>query len=101
VIRWRGHLELVLSRYARKPVERDVRYLLWMTLYQVGFMKKAHYHVVKEAVEYARNEKGKFVAGFVNAVLRRSVSDRETPRRVPCRGGSAGLSINGSPIAGR
>jgi len=49
-----------------------------MTLYQVGFMKKAHYHVVKEAVEYARNEKGKFVAGFVNAVLRRYVSDRET-----------------------
>lgn len=49
-----------------------------MTLYQVGFMKKAYYHVVKEAVEYARNEKGKFVAGFVNAVLRRYVNDRET-----------------------
>jgi 16S rRNA (cytosine967-C5)-methyltransferase len=48
-----------------------------MTLYQVGFMKKAYYHVVKEAVEYARREKGKFVAGFVNAVLRRYVSDRE------------------------
>lgn len=52
-----------------------------MTLYQVGFMKKAYYHVVKEAVEYARREKGKFVAGFVNAVLRRYVSDRET--RIP------------------
>ncbi len=49
-----------------------------MTFYQVGFMKKAHYHVVKEAVEYARNEKGKFVAGFVNAVLRKYVSDKET-----------------------
>lgn len=77
MIRWRGYLEIILSRYAKKPVEKDVRYLLWMTLYQVGFMKKAHYHVVKEAVEYARNEKGKFVAGFVNAVLRRFVSDRE------------------------
>jgi 16S rRNA (cytosine967-C5)-methyltransferase len=77
VIRWRGYLELVLSRYAKKPVEKDVRYLLWMTLYQVGFMKKAYYHVVKEAVDYARHEKGKLVAGFVNAVLRRYVSDRE------------------------
>ncbi|OPY02456.1 MAG: Ribosomal RNA small subunit methyltransferase B [Syntrophorhabdus sp. PtaB.Bin184] len=78
MIRWRGYLDLVLSRYVRKPVEKDVRYLLWMTLYQVGFMKKAYYHVVKEAVQYARNERGKFVAGFVNAVLRRYVNDRET-----------------------
>lgn len=77
VIRWRGYLDFVLSCYATKPIERDVRYLLWITLYQVGFMRKAHYHVVKEAVDFARSEKGKFVAGFLNAVLRRFVDDRD------------------------
>lgn len=40
-------------------------------------MKKAHYHVTGEAVEYAKKEKGRFVAGFVNAVLRRYVNDKE------------------------
>ncbi|MBP1749912.1 MAG: rRNA ((967)-C(5))-methyltransferase [Deltaproteobacteria bacterium] len=48
-----------------------------MTLYQVGFMRKAHYHVIKESVEYAKNEHGKFVAGFLNAILRRFVNDTE------------------------
>lgn len=38
-------------------------------------MKKAHYHVVKESVEYAKNEYGRSVAGFVNAVLRKLVND--------------------------
>ncbi len=48
-----------------------------MTLYQVGFMKKAHYHVIKESVEYAKGEHGQFVAGFINAILRRFVNDTE------------------------
>lgn len=76
VVRWRGYLDFVLSRYTSKPIDRDIRYLLWITMYQVGFMKKAHYHVIKEAVEYAKKENGKFVAGFVNAILRRFVSDK-------------------------
>lgn len=76
-MRHRGYLEFVLSRYTTKPIDRDVRYLLWITIYQAGFMKKAHYHVINEAVDYAKNEKGKFVAGFVNAVLRRFINDTE------------------------
>ncbi len=40
-------------------------------------MKKAHYHVVKESVEYAKKEHGKPVAGFVNAMLRKFVNDEE------------------------
>ena len=54
-----------------------MRYLLWMTLYQVFFMHKAIYHVVDEAVEYAKQAKGQGTANFVNAVLRRSIRERE------------------------
>ena len=77
VIRWRGFLDFVIARYTTKPIKKDVRHLLRITLYQVGFMKKAHYHVINEAVEYAAKEQGKFVGGFVNAVLRRFVNDKE------------------------
>jgi len=77
VVRWRGYLEHVLSRYTAKPIDSDIRYLLWMSIYQVGFMKKAHYHVIKEAVDYAKKARGKFVAGFVNAVLRKFANDKE------------------------
>ncbi len=77
VTRWRGYLDFLIARYATKPVDKDVRHLLWITLYQVGFMKKAHYHVINESVEYAKREHGKFIAGFVNAVVRRFTNDTE------------------------
>ncbi len=40
-------------------------------------MKKAYYHVVKESVEYAKNEYGGSVSGFLNAILRRFLNDAE------------------------
>ena len=48
-----------------------------MGLYQILFMKKAAYHVVNETVEYAKAEKGAGVAGFVNAVLRRAIREKD------------------------
>jgi 16S rRNA (cytosine967-C5)-methyltransferase len=85
VIRWRLYLDWVLSHFVKEGLKRDVRLLLRMGLYQVFFMKKAAYHVVDETVDHAKAEKGKGVANFVNAVLRRSISERESlsPPRDP------------------
>lgn len=77
VVRWRLYLDWVLSRLAKEGVKKDVRRLLWMGLYQILFMKKAAYHVVNETVEYAKAEKGAGVAGFVNAVLRRAIREKD------------------------
>jgi len=44
-------------------------------MYQIQFMKKPYYHVVKETVEYVKKRKGKDVANFINAILRRFVND--------------------------
>jgi 16S rRNA (cytosine967-C5)-methyltransferase len=77
VVRWKGYLDWVLSQLVRKGVKGDIRYLLWISFYQIAYMKKAHYHVVKEAVEYAKERKGVKVANFVNAVLRRFSVERE------------------------
>ncbi len=75
VIRHRAYLDWIVSRLARKGVKGDVRLLLMISVYQIAFMKKANYHVVKEAVEFVKMRKGVKVASFVNAVLRKSSKD--------------------------
>ncbi len=75
VFRWKGYLDWVLSHYVRKPLKKDVRYLLWVALYQSFFMKKGSHHVVNETVEYVKKEKNVAVANFVNAVLRKAVKE--------------------------
>jgi 16S rRNA (cytosine967-C5)-methyltransferase len=80
VVRWKDYLDWVLSHYIRKPLRKDLRYLLWVALYQSFFMKKGTHHVVNEAVEYIKKEKGAAVANFANAVLRKAVSQgRQLP----------------------
>lgn len=78
VVRRRLYLDWVISHFVKRNLKEDLRYLLWMTLYQVFFMHKAVYHVVDEAVEYAKGSKGRDAANFVNAVLRRSIRERES-----------------------
>ena len=58
VVRWKLYLDWVLSHFVKEGLKKDVRHLLWMSLYQVFFMKKAAYHVVNEAVDHAKKEKG-------------------------------------------
>ena len=77
VIRWKLSLDWLLSHFVKEGLKKDVRYLLWMSLYQIFFMKKAAFHVVGETVEYAKKEKGQRVANFVNAVLRRSIREKD------------------------
>jgi 16S rRNA (cytosine967-C5)-methyltransferase len=77
-IRWKSYFDWVLSLYTNRPIENDLRYLLWLSLYQISFMKKAPYHVVNEVVSCTKKEKGKWVANFVNALLRQYLRDRDT-----------------------
>jgi 16S rRNA (cytosine967-C5)-methyltransferase len=77
-VRWKLYLDWVLSHFVKESLKNDVRYLLWMSLYQVFFMRKAVHHVVNETVDYIKKEKGQGTANFVNAVIRRSIRERET-----------------------
>jgi 16S rRNA (cytosine967-C5)-methyltransferase len=58
-------------------VKKDIRYLLWVSLYQLAFMKKAHHQVVMQTVEFAKQHKGVRVANFINAVLRRFIREQD------------------------
>jgi 16S rRNA (cytosine967-C5)-methyltransferase len=88
-VRWKGYFEWLISRYAHKKVKNDVKYLLWVGLYQVSFMKKADYHVVNETVEFAKRVHGASVANFVNALLRRFVREQDSFSHRPLPNASA------------
>ncbi len=77
MVRWKRYLDWILTHFIAEAVKRDLRYLLWMSLYQVFFMRKGAHHVVNEAVEYVKREKGQKTANFFNAVIRRSIRERE------------------------
>jgi 16S rRNA (cytosine967-C5)-methyltransferase len=83
VVRWKSYLDWAISRYVHKKVKNDVKYLLWMSLYQISFMKKADYHVVNESVDFAKRVHGAHVANFVNAVLRRFAREQNDTSRRP------------------
>jgi len=78
VVRFRLYLDWVLAHFVKEGVSKEIRYLLWMSLYQAFFMQKGVHHVVNETVDYVKREKGQGTANFVNAVIRRSIRERET-----------------------
>jgi 16S rRNA (cytosine967-C5)-methyltransferase len=76
-VRHKGYFDWVLARLVKREMKKDVRYLFWISLYQIAHMKKAHYHVVMEAVEYGKRHFSPGTAPFVNAVLRRFIRERD------------------------
>jgi 16S rRNA (cytosine967-C5)-methyltransferase len=83
VVRWKSYLNWILSQYARKTVKNELRYLLWVSLYQISFMKKGAYHIVNESVEYAKDAHGKYIGNFVNAILRNFIRETEAVNHRP------------------
>jgi len=76
-VRYKGYFDWVLSRLVERDAKKEVRYLLWISFYQITHMKKAHYHVVMEAVEYAKRHLNVKTGSFVNAVLRRFIREKD------------------------
>src|SRR5689334_105757 len=80
-LRWRGRIDAILAQVTREAPEKMdgyVRNLLRVTLYQIFFLDKIPaYAAVNEAVEIAKRRRGKGAAGFVNAVARRSLREKD------------------------
>lgn len=77
-IRWKGYFDWILSHLIDTPPKRDTLFLLYISLYQLSFLKKAPYHVVKETVEFVKRFQGREVAGFINAVLKRFLKEKDS-----------------------
>ena len=84
VIRWRGRLDWVIRHFSKIPfekVEPGTVNILRLGLYQILFLSRTPSSAaVNESVELAKRIRGKGGAGFVNAVLRSSIRQKDEIR---------------------
>ena len=77
-------LEAAIRRHLQGPLKVDdwTRSALFGAVYQLLYLERVPTHaVVNDAVELVRMKRGKRLAGFANAVLRKVAADRpETPQ---------------------
>jgi 16S rRNA (cytosine967-C5)-methyltransferase len=83
VLRWRRFLDCLLDRQLKKPVARldlPVAIALRIGLYQLRFLGKIPARAaVNESVELVKRARKSSAASIVNAVLRRSAEEVESP----------------------
>ena len=78
ICRWRLQLDWMIDRFCRKPPAPLLRAALLTGLYQLFHMDTVEpYAAVNETVEGLRPWGGEKATGFVNAVLRRALRERE------------------------
>ena len=78
VVRWRRHLEWVVQKYAPSPPALKISAALYVGLYQILHLTDvAEYAAVNETVAAVRQTESTAVTGFVNAILRRALRERQ------------------------
>ena len=80
VLRWYHRLQPLLSKMLSKPLKgkkKIIHYLLLTGLYQIIYLDKANYAVVKETVNGCNELKQSWAKGLVNAILRRFLREQE------------------------
>jgi 16S rRNA (cytosine967-C5)-methyltransferase len=82
VLRWRGRLDWIIRHFAKTPLEKiesEMLNTLRLGLYQIFFLTKTPASAaVNESVELAKKIRGKGGGGFVNAILRSAIREKET-----------------------
>jgi 16S rRNA (cytosine967-C5)-methyltransferase len=79
-LRHLGYLRAVVRELAARAPDPEVEGLLWVALYQLEHTRAAAHAVVDQAVEACAPLERKPAAGFVNAILRRYLRQRESVR---------------------
>lgn len=81
VLRWRGKLDWVIGQFSKTPfekIESEIVTILRIGLYQILFLTRTPVSAaVNESVELAKKTRGKGGGGFVNAILRSVLRQRE------------------------
>ena len=81
-LRWRGKLDWIIRQFSTLPfdqIEPRILNILRLGLYQILFLSRTPVSAaVNESVELAKGSRKKGGAGFVNAVLRSILRQRES-----------------------
>ena len=84
VIRWEGKLDWVIRHFSKIPIDKielEALNILRLGLYQLFFLSRTPASAaVNESVELAKGIRGKKGAGFVNAVLRSTLRQKDEIR---------------------
>ena len=98
-LRWRGRIDWIIGQISRvrpERLERFIRNLLRLGLYQILFMDKVPVSAaVNESVEMAKASGREEAAGLINAVLRR-ISDGRVDMEVPHSKDPSSISVRHS-----
>ncbi len=81
VLRWYYRLNPLLNSMLSKPLrgkKKSLHYLLLVGLYQIIYLDKVDYAVVKETVNTCIEIQQSWAKGLVNAILRRFIREQET-----------------------
>ena len=97
VIRWRGRLDWAIQHFSKIPfekIESGTLNILRLGLYQILFLSRTPASAaVNESVELAKRIRGQGGAGFVNAVLRSTIRQKDEIR-LPDRDQDPALHIS-------
>jgi 16S rRNA (cytosine967-C5)-methyltransferase len=84
VLRWKGKLDWVIRQFSKiifEKIESETLNILRLGLYQILFLSRTPSSAaVNESVELAKRIRGKGGAGFVNAVLRSAIRQKDEIR---------------------
>lgn len=85
-VKWKRALEWILERVTQRSPEPSLRAHLLVALYQVFHLDDLEpYALADETVEAVKRTRGVRAAGFVNAVVRRALREREAWRAALAR----------------
>ena len=80
VLRWRWTLDSILSKHIKKPLkakDQDVYIILMLGAFQLLWMRTPDYAAVDGAVKSSLKIKKKWSKGFINAILRQIIRERD------------------------
>ena len=84
VLRWRGKLDGMIRHFSKVPFEKielEVLNILRLGFYQILFLSRTPSSAaVNESVELAKRIRGRGGAGFVNAILRSAIRQKDEIR---------------------
>jgi 16S rRNA (cytosine967-C5)-methyltransferase len=84
IIRWKGKLDWVIRQFSKIPfgkIELETLNILRLGLYQILFLSRTPSSAaVNESVELAKRIRGKGGGGFVNAILRSAIRQKDEIR---------------------
>lgn len=82
VTRWRLRLDHIISYLLADPtraIPKDLRNLIRLGLYQIFFLDRIPAHAAVDlTVEMTKANQGSHISGFVNAILRRAIRERDS-----------------------